>query len=73
MKKRLSIRLSVPLARKLEFVAGRSSGTKSALIERDIDLLQDLARVAHLGISISIPFWDEAKARAIEPFVRQCE
>ena len=33
MKKRLSIRLSAPLARKLEFVAGRSSGTKSALIE----------------------------------------
>jgi hypothetical protein len=33
MKKRLSIRLSTPLARKLEFVAGRSSGGKSALIE----------------------------------------
>jgi hypothetical protein len=33
MKKRLSIRISAPLARKLEFVAGRSSGTKSALIE----------------------------------------
>jgi DNA repair photolyase len=43
--------------------------TKSPLIERDIDVMQDLARSAHLGISISIPFWDENKARAIEPFV----
>jgi hypothetical protein len=33
MKKRLSIRISAPLARKLEYVAGRSSGTKSALVE----------------------------------------
>jgi DNA repair photolyase len=43
--------------------------TKAPLIERDIDLLQALSRVAHLGVSVSIPFWDEAKARAIEPFV----
>ena len=43
--------------------------TKSPLVERDLDVLQDLARRAHLGVSISIPFWDETKARAIEPFV----
>ena len=43
--------------------------TKSPLIERDVDMMQDLARAAHLGVSVSIPFWDENKARAIEPFV----
>jgi DNA repair photolyase len=43
--------------------------TKAPLIERDLELLKELSRVAHLGISISVPFWDEAKARAIEPFV----
>jgi DNA repair photolyase len=43
--------------------------TKAPLIERDIDVLQELGRVAHLRVMVSIPFWDEAKARAIEPFV----
>jgi DNA repair photolyase len=43
--------------------------TKASLVERDIDVLQELARVAHVAISVSIPFWDEARARAIEPFV----
>ena len=43
--------------------------TKAPLIERDIDVLQELARVAHLSVMVSVPFWDEAKARAIEPFV----
>ena len=43
--------------------------TKAPLIERDVDVLQELARVAHLSVMISVPFWDEAKARAIEPFV----
>jgi DNA repair photolyase len=43
--------------------------TKSSLIERDIDVLQELSRTARLSVMISIPFWDEAKARAIEPFV----
>jgi DNA repair photolyase len=43
--------------------------TKAALVERDIDVLQELSRVARAGISISVPFWDETKARAIEPFV----
>jgi DNA repair photolyase len=43
--------------------------TKAPLVERDIDLLQELSRVARVGVSVSIPFWDETKARAIEPFV----
>jgi DNA repair photolyase len=43
--------------------------TKSTLIERDLDVLLELQRVARIGISVSIPFFDEAKARAIEPFV----
>jgi DNA repair photolyase len=43
--------------------------TKAPLVERDVDILQELSRVAHVGISVSVPFWDEAKARAIEPFV----
>jgi DNA repair photolyase len=43
--------------------------TKSPLIERDIDVLQELTRVARVSVMISVPFWDEAKARAIEPFV----
>ena len=43
--------------------------TKSALIERDIDVLQELARVADVSVTISIPFWDQERARAIEPYV----
>ena len=43
--------------------------TKSPLVERDIDVLQELSRVARVTVSVSIPFWDETKARAIEPFV----
>jgi DNA repair photolyase len=43
--------------------------TKAPLIERDIDVLQELARATQLSVMISVPFWDEAKARAIEPFV----
>jgi DNA repair photolyase len=43
--------------------------TKAPLIERDIDVLQELSRVTRLSVMVSVPFWDEAKARAIEPFV----
>jgi DNA repair photolyase len=43
--------------------------TKSPLIERDTELLVDLARRARVGVSISVPFWDEKNARAIEPYV----
>jgi DNA repair photolyase len=43
--------------------------TKAPLVERDIDVLTDLGRVARASVMVSIPIWDEAKARAIEPFV----
>ncbi|HEV8369156.1 MAG TPA: radical SAM protein [Pyrinomonadaceae bacterium] len=42
--------------------------TKSALIRRDIDVLQDLARNASLGVFFTIPFTDVEIARAVEPF-----
>jgi DNA repair photolyase len=43
--------------------------TKSPLIERDIDVLLALRRVTEVHVTVSVPFWDEDKARAIEPFV----
>jgi DNA repair photolyase len=43
--------------------------TKAPLIERDLDVLRELAKDASLSVSISIPFWNEATARAIEPYV----
>jgi DNA repair photolyase len=42
--------------------------TKSALIRRDIDVLQELTRVASLGVFFTIPFTDRDSARAVEPF-----
>jgi len=42
--------------------------TKSALVERDIDLLTDLTEHAHAGVTISIPFIDAEVARAMEPY-----
>ncbi len=43
--------------------------TKSPIIERDLDLLVELTRVAGCRVSVSIPFWDPDVARAIEPYV----
>lgn len=43
--------------------------TKAALVERDVDVLQELARRARVSVSISIPFFDEHNARLIEPWV----
>lgn len=43
--------------------------TKSPLIERDIDVLCELHRAAPLRITISIPLWDKARAKAVEPYV----
>jgi DNA repair photolyase len=43
--------------------------TKGVLIERDIDVLQTLAREARLWVSISVPFNNEQLARAVEPTV----
>jgi DNA repair photolyase len=42
--------------------------TKSALIRRDIDVLQELARHAKLGVFFTIPFTDKDVARAVEPY-----
>ncbi len=42
--------------------------TKGALVERDVDLLAELGRVARCTVFVSIPFADEEHARAIEPY-----
>jgi DNA repair photolyase len=41
--------------------------TKSALIQRDLDVLQRLQAHASVRVFFSIPFIDDAQARAIEP------
>lgn len=41
--------------------------TKSYLIMRDLELLKKLHARTHLWITVSIPFWDDKVARAIEP------
>jgi len=43
--------------------------TKAPLVERDIDVLQELTAVANARVNVSIPFWNKEHARAIEPFV----
>lgn len=41
--------------------------TKSALVERDLDVLVELHRRARLDVVLSIPFADAALARRVEP------
>ena len=43
--------------------------TKGPLIERDVDLLVELSRRAHVSVTVSIPLWDRDHARALEPQV----
>jgi DNA repair photolyase len=43
--------------------------TKAPLIERDLDVLQELVRVAEAHVTVSVPFWDVEKARSVEPYV----
>ncbi|HEY1957388.1 MAG TPA: PA0069 family radical SAM protein [Polyangiaceae bacterium] len=43
--------------------------TKSPLVERDVDVLVELTRVAQVSVAMSIPFASEAHARALEPYV----
>jgi len=43
--------------------------TKAPLIERDVDVLQELGRRADVAVTVSVPFWDPDKARAMEPYV----
>jgi DNA repair photolyase len=42
--------------------------TKGATVERDIDVLSDLVANARATVSISLPFLDAEKARAMEPY-----
>ncbi len=42
--------------------------TKGKLVRRDIDVLQELQKKASCRVALSIPFADDAHARAIEPF-----
>jgi DNA repair photolyase len=42
--------------------------TKSALIRRDVDVLQRLSQEASVGVYFSIPFADYDTARGVEPF-----
>jgi DNA repair photolyase len=42
--------------------------TKGKLVRRDIDVLQNLRDKAACHVALSIPFADDAQARAIEPF-----
>jgi len=43
--------------------------TKSPLIERDLDLLQEIQRTARVSVSVSVPLWNREHAHAIEPYV----
>lgn len=43
--------------------------TKAPLVERDIDVLQALARETFVSVTLSIPFFDRHHARLIEPTV----
>ncbi|MGH9944322.1 MAG: radical SAM protein [Pyrinomonadaceae bacterium] len=42
--------------------------TKSALVRRDVDVLQELTRQAAAEVFFTIPFLDHETARALEPF-----
>src|SRR5437764_1573796 len=43
--------------------------SQAPLVERDMDLLTELSRVARVSVSVSIPLWDRDHARALEPQV----
>jgi len=43
--------------------------TKSPLIERDLDLLQEIQRTARVSVSVSVPLWNREHAHALEPYV----
>jgi DNA repair photolyase len=43
--------------------------TKAPLVERDLDVLRRLNEVASVRVAVSVPIWDQALARAIEPGV----
>jgi len=43
--------------------------TKSPVIERDVELLAELSRVARCRVTVSVPFWQPEHAKAMEPYV----
>ncbi len=43
--------------------------TRAPLVERDLDVLQQLHREASVSVAVSIPIWDPQLARALEPGV----
>jgi len=43
--------------------------TKSTLVERDADLLAELASHGAASVTLTVPFWDPVIARALEPLV----
>jgi len=47
--------------------------TKAPLVERDIDLLSSLAGHGAASVTITLPFLDPARARAMEPWVASPE
>jgi len=47
--------------------------TKSPLVERDIDLLSALAEAGGAAASVSLPFLDAGRARALEPWAASPE
>jgi DNA repair photolyase len=53
----------------LEYRNPLSIITKAPLVERDVDVLQELSRVTAAHVTVSVPFWNAEKARAIEPYV----
>jgi DNA repair photolyase len=52
----------------LDFRNPVSIVTKSALIRRDLDLLVELNRQAHVEVFFTVPFVDASTARALEPY-----
>ena len=52
----------------LEFKNPCAIITKGALVRRDVDVLEALARDARVVVTISIPFATDEMARAIEPY-----
>lgn len=52
----------------LDFLNPINIITKGALIQRDVDLIVELARRARASVFMSIPFADDELARKIEPF-----
>ncbi len=46
--------------------------TKSALVRRDISLIAELSKKARAGVTLSIPYADDAMGRAIEPLASAC-